>query len=298
MISEDYNIEEVFNELLSIDEDEAFKFCIEGYEETKNPEYLLYRGTSHLVFGEYEDAIECVDNSLSEGCDYYTYAFNIKGEALLELGLYVESRMSFENSLEHKEHQFLTTIFLAELDIREGFYDDAIARCTKYIELHGEDNGEVGELLSIIGWTNMVDLGDRHKAIEAFTEAISRTEECPRAFTGIGIYYVAEKNFTKSIEYFEKAIEIDNTDGENYFGIAICYKELKQYDNILEYLLKANEFETDDSRILMDLGFEMLRQNKIDIAKEYFKEVLIVDPEASDIRKMLEELDIDLGTLK
>ena len=51
------NIEEVFTEMLKYSVDEAFKYCDEGYDETKNPEFLLYKGHAHLVSGEYEEAI-------------------------------------------------------------------------------------------------------------------------------------------------------------------------------------------------------------------------------------------------
>ena len=43
------NIEEVFTEMLKYSVDEAFKYCDEGYDETKNPEFLLYKGQHNKV---------------------------------------------------------------------------------------------------------------------------------------------------------------------------------------------------------------------------------------------------------
>ncbi len=45
------NIEEVFTEMLKYSVDEAFKYCDEGYDETKNPEFLLYKDM-HILFQE------------------------------------------------------------------------------------------------------------------------------------------------------------------------------------------------------------------------------------------------------
>ncbi|GAB6169824.1 hypothetical protein JCM1393_22840 [Clostridium carnis] len=288
--NKEQSIEETFNEILAFNEEEAFKYCKEGYNETNDPEYLLYMGHGHLVFGEYEDAIECVDRALIEGCDYYVYAYNVKGEALLELGLYIESRRCFERALEIEEDQFLSTTFLVELDIREEFYEEAINRCINYINIYGKDKDEIGELKSIIGWTYLVDIRNKEKAEKYFKEAIENTEICSRAYTGLGIYYVGEKNFKEAIKLFEKAIEIDDTDGENFFGLAICYKELREFDSVEDYLIKADSLEPGDTRILMELGFELLRQEKIEIAKEYFKEILFINPEAEDIRNLLKDI--------
>lgn len=290
MMLEKECIEEIFNELLEINEEEAYKYCVEGHKATNNPEYLLYMGHSHLIFGEYEEAIECIENALKDGCDNFVYAYNVKGEALLELGLYVESRRAFEKALEFEPAQFLSTTFLIELDIREEFYDDAINRCNEYIELYGEDKDEVGELKSILGWTYMIDFKNKDKAGNAFKEAVENTDKCPRAYTGLGIYYVSLKDFEKAIECFKKSIEIDESDGENFFGIAICYKEMGEFDKVEDYLIKADALEPGDTRILMELGFEYLRSEKVDIAKECFKELLSINPDASDIKSLLEEL--------
>ncbi|MFY9277607.1 MAG: hypothetical protein WAO68_11950, partial [Clostridium sp.] len=183
------NIEEVFTEMLKYSVDEAFKYCDEGYDETKNPEFLLYKGHAHLVSGEYEEAILSVDKAFELGCDYKVYGYNVKAEALLELGLYVESRRYYERVIELSPDNYIATIFQVELDIREEFYEDAINRAEAYIENYGNNKYEVADLKSAIAWTYMVDLNLPHEGFEYFKEAIELNENCSRAHTGIGIYY-------------------------------------------------------------------------------------------------------------
>ena len=113
------NIEEIFNEILVYDVQEALKYSSDGFKKSGNPEYLIYTAHGYLVQGFYEDAIAAVDLAFELGCDYFEYGYNVKGEALLNLGLYVESRRCFERVLKEEEEQYLANTFLIELDIRE-----------------------------------------------------------------------------------------------------------------------------------------------------------------------------------
>ena len=285
------NIEEVFTEMLKYSVDEAFKYCDEGYDETKNPEFLLYKGHAHLVSGEYEEAILSVDKAFELGCDYKVYGYNVKAEALLELGLYVESRRYYERVIELSPDNYIATIFQVELDIREEFYEDAINRAEAYIENYGNNKYEVADLKSAIAWTYMVDLNLPHEGFEYFKEAIELNENCSRAHTGIGIYYNHIKEYEKAIESFIKAIECAPEDGENYFGLAVCYKEIGKFEEVEKNLIMANALLPEDNRILYEFAFELLRQEKKEEAIEMFKEILIYNPDDEEVAGLISSLN-------
>ena len=267
------NIEEVFNEILMYDVQEALKYSSNGFKKSGNPEYLLYTAHCYLVQGFFEDAIAAIDLAFELGCDYIVYGYNVKGEALLSLGLYVESRRCFERVLKEEEEQYLANTFLIELDIREGLYEDAINRCVDYMENYECDNKILSDLKCIIGWTYLVNLNNPEIAREAFMESIEANKECSRSYTGLGVYEANHKRFNEAIEYFNKAIEINENDGENYFGIAICNKELNNFDVVEEY------------------AFELLRQGRNKDAIEYFKEVLRENPSNIEIKNLILELE-------
>ena len=285
------NIEEVFTEMLKYSVDEAFKYCDEGYDETKNPEFLLYKGHAHLVSGEYEEAILSVDKAFELGCDYQVYGYNVKAEALLELGLYVESRRYYERVIELSPDNYIATIFQVELDIREEFYEDAISRAEAYIENYGNNKDEVADLKSAIAWTYMVDLNLPHEGFEYFKEAIELNENCSRAHTGIGIYYNHIKKYEKAIESFIKAIECAPEVGENYFGLAVCYKEIGKFEEVEKNLIMANALLPEDNRILYEFAFELLRQEKKEEAIEMFKEILIYNPDDEEVAGLISSLN-------
>lgn len=285
------NIEEIFNEILAYDVNEAIKYSSEGFKKSGNPEYLIYTAHGYLVQGFYTDAIAAVDLAFELGCDYYVYGYNVKGEALLNLGLYSESRRSFEKVLKEEAEQYLANTFLIELDIREGFFEEAINKCVDYIENYTCDDKQISDLKCIIGWTYLIDLNKPDIAKEALLEAIEDNKCCSRAYTGLGIYEANYKNYSEAIKYFNKAIEINRNDGENYFGLAICNKELKNFDVVEEYLVKANALEPEDNRIIEEYAFELLRQGRNSDAIDYFKEILSDNPDNYEINKLILELE-------
>lgn len=285
------NIEEIFNEILACNVEEALKYSDEGFKKDGNPEFLIYTAHGYLVKGYYEDAIAAVDLAFELGCDYYIYGYNVKGQAFLELGMYAESRRCFEKVLQEEEEQYLATTFLIELDIREELYESAINRAVDYLENYECDNRQIGELKNIIGWTYLIDLGKLDIAREAFLESIDAYDKCSRAYTGLGVYEVNYKNYNSAIEYFNKAISINNEDGENYLGLAICNKELNNYDYVEELLVQANALEPEDNRIVEEYAFELLRQGRNEEAIEYFKEILECNPNSKEIKELIIELE-------
>ncbi|WP_196000743.1 tetratricopeptide repeat protein [Clostridium sp. 1001271B_151109_B4] len=285
------NIEETFNEILACNVQEAMKYANDGFKKNGNPEYLIYTGHCYLVQGYFEEAIAAIDLAFELGCDYIVYGYNVKGEALLELGLYAESRRCFERVLMEEEEQYLANTFLVELDIREKLYIDAINRCIDYIEKYECDNIQIANFKCIIGWTYLIDLNNSELAKEALVESIKANDKCGRSYTGLGIYEANNKNFEKAIKYFNKAIEINNNDGENYFALAICYKALKKYDFIEEYLIKANTLEPEDNRIIEEYAYELLRQGRNSEAIEYFKEIIDDSIDSQEIKNLIIDLE-------
>lgn len=285
------NIEEIFNEILACDVKEALKYSKDGFKESGNPEFLIYTAHCYLVQGFYEEAIAAVDLAFELGCNYFVYGYNVKGEAFLSLGLYVESRKCFEKVISEEPEQYLANTFLIELDIREGFYEDAINKCVDYIENFECDAKQLSDLKCIIGWTYLLNLNNKDIAKEAFLEAIEDYSNCPRAYTGLGIYEANNKNFNEAIKYFEKAIELNEEDGENYFALAICNKEINNFDVVEEYLVKANALEPEDNRIIEEYAFELLRQGREKEAIEYFKEIIRENPNNDEIKRLILELE-------
>ena len=273
------DIEEVFNKILAANSDKALTYCEKGLKETNNPDYAIYLGHTYVTLGEFEKALECIDIALESGSDYFVYAYNVKGEAFLELGMYSESRRAFEIVLELEEYQLFAMECLLELDIREEKYDDAIERCKECILKYPENIELVAGMKSTLGWIYMDDTNEPDLAEIAFREALEIDENCSRAYTGLGILYITEEKYREAIVLLEKAKILDVMDSENYFMLALCYKALEDFKLIEELLLRAKSLNPEDNRILLQLAFEMNRQGRYYEAIECFNSVLILNPD-------------------
>ncbi|MGL5353124.1 MAG: tetratricopeptide repeat protein, partial [Clostridium sp.] len=272
------NIEEVFHEILGRDLDSALTFCENGLRDTKNPDYAIYLGHTYIALGEYEKALECIDIALESGSNYFVYAYNIKGEAFLELGLYVESRSMFNKVLKYDSDQALAKEFLIELDIREELYNDAIDKCNDYILRYPENERLLAGMKSTIGWIYMDDLNEPYLAQVAFEESLLLDKDFSRTYTGLGILHVGDEKYREAISLFDKAKSLNIMDSENYYMLALCYKHLNEFKLVEELLLKAESLEPDDNRILTQLAFEMNRQERFSEAIIYFNKLLDLDP--------------------
>lgn len=273
------NIEETFIKILETDTEEALNYCENGLKETKNSDYAIYLGHTYLTLGEYEKAIECVDIALRSGSNYYVYAYNVKGESFLNLGMYIESRESFEKVLEADENQLLAKEFLLELDLREEKYSDAIKKCKSYLIEYNEDKFIKSKIKSTLGWIYMDDVNEPELAEIAFEESLKIDRNCARAYTGLGILHMESEKYREAIVLLEKAKDLEQEDAENYFMIAMCHKALEDFELIEELLLKAIICEPEDNRILLQLAFEMNRQERYFDAIECFNKLLILNPD-------------------
>lgn len=272
------DIEETFHEILGRDLDSALNFCENGLRETKNPDYAIYLGHTYIALGEYEKALECINIALESGSSYFVYAYNIKGEAFLELGLYAESRTMFNRVLSYDSDQLLAKEFLIELDIREELYNDAIDKCNDYISKYPENKKLVAGMKSTIGWIYMDDLNEPNLAQIAFQESLVFDKEFSRTYTGLGILHVSDEKYREAISLFEKALNLNIMDSENYYMLALCYKHLNEYNLVEELFLKAASLEPEDNRVLTQLAFEMNRQGRFSESIEYFNKLLNLDP--------------------
>lgn len=276
---ENNDAEDIFNKILSVNPDKALTFCENGLKETKDPDYAIYLGHAYLTLGEYEKALECIDIALESGSDYYVYAYNVKAEAFLEMGMYTESRIYFEKVLEIEEDQLFAKECLLELDIREENYLDAIERCNDYILKYPENTESVAGMKSTLGWIYMDNINDPDLAEISFNEAIKIDPRGSRAYTGLGILYITQEKYREAIVLLEKAKALDESDSENYFMLALSYKALEDFKLVEELLFKAETLNPEDNRILLQIAFEMNRQERYYEAIEYFNKVLALNPD-------------------
>lgn len=291
MDEEIYENEEIVDELIKCSLDEALKYCIDCFKETSRLEFLLFTGKVYLYMEDYINAISYVDMAFQLGCDYFTYGNTVKGEAYYNLGMYKESKECFNKVINENPENFNITTYIIDIDIIEGKYEDAINLAVDFIEVYGFNKEEVAELKALIGWLYLDVLFDEKLAKEAFEEAIDDDDKCYSAYSGLGYYNLYNKRFREAIIYFDNAIKSNTEDEISYLGLALTYKELEEYDYIEKNLLQANIINPSNVKILIEYGYEMLRQDRIQEAIEIFNSVLEINPNDKEIKELVKELN-------
>ena len=67
--------------------------------------------------------------------------------------------------------------------------------------------------------------------------------------------------------------------------------ELQNYEQAEKHLLQALKSEPENTKIMSNLGFLMLKKDKTEQARSYFSAVLEFDPNDRIAKKALEDLE-------
>ena len=90
--------------------------------------------------------------------------------------------------------------------------------------------------------------------------------ERPEAWTNLGNFYVAKRDWRKAIEVYRKAIETDPVFVPSYTNLADLYRVLGDETNAEKVLQEGLVWNEDDATIHHTLGLSLVRQGRIDEA--------------------------------
>ncbi|MCS7231150.1 MAG: tetratricopeptide repeat protein [Elusimicrobiota bacterium] len=129
------------------------------------------------------------------------------------------------------------------------------------------------------GETKVLDETKINNEIEVLSKQLSLDPNNIKLAVELGIYY-----FIKGPQYYDKAInllydawELGSTDTRIFYYLGCMYEFLKLYElSAQEYIKFLNNFP-QDIEVLLRLGNVYYKQNKIEEAKNAYKEVLKID---------------------
>ncbi len=107
------------------------------------------------------------------------------------------------------------------------------------------------------------------KSDPANLEVILNTAEC----------YFHEHQFEESIQYFEKYIEIKPNNPLAYYHLALSYFKLKDFDQSIKANKMALDIDKNYVKSIHLLGLTQKKLNNIEEAKQYFNELLKIEPD-------------------
>ncbi len=121
--------------------------------------------------------------------------------------------------------------------------------------------------------------GQRDKALEAFSEAISLKPNDAESYMRRGSMYAVMREYDKASTDLDKAVELDPKNANCYCGRGILHAYMHKDDKALADFDKAVEIRPEDPVILLNKSIFHLRLKQLDKALEIVEKTIQLDPE-------------------
>lgn len=284
---------------------EAYRKALEldGVEEDK----VLYDLAQVLNNnGEYEEALEQIDESIRINLEPYKYM--LKGLIHKNLGQKQQAIRSYNYCIRKDYNPDYAENNKGRIFEDDGDYTNALKCYKKALKInpnHPSVNNNIGEVLEKIGregealeyynrqieiepdayyfvnraWCNN-SLDNDDEAIEDFKSALKYEPDNVYAHNGLGVLYKKLKRFEEAIEEFKKVEELDNAQRFSYLyrDMGQCYVGIKDNEKAEEiYTLGIEKFPYNES-IYLSRGLLYLNTKVYEQAMEDFKKVLKLNP--------------------
>ena len=294
----------------------------------KSPLANYLRALSDFEAKDYKSALSYSQNALGFAKDYAP-ALKIAGAASYALNQLEQA----DSLLSH--YGFLVPDdvparkLLATVEMRLGRNQEAVKTLTPAIAKSDGKSESDAELLALMG-TATARSGDLLEATEYFKRAVKSQPENPRLRAELGITQVSAGETDAGIDELEKASEQDPNAVAPEVALIRSYLAAKQYDKALELahrletghpsdllgfditgliyaiegqndkaeaeFLKARALKPGDFATLHNLAALAIKANKLDLATNYYNEVLKANPK--DTRAYMALADIAMRAAK
>ncbi len=140
------------------------------------------------------------------------------------------------------------------------------------------------------------------EALQAFEQAIQIDPNYVRAVHGRGVILVQMKEYQKAQESFEQACKLAPDNAKIYLDLGELYYILEDYEKARIYYKKAVQLNSAYETIYFGKVDALLRraypfeyQRDYEEVIKIYKNILVFDPDASNVRSMLATLEINLN---
>jgi tetratricopeptide (TPR) repeat protein len=152
--------------------------------------------------------------------------------------------------------------------------------CWYYIGSHDLARGDFEQASSVgggfsdprvfmwIGFTHHQQ-GDYRKAIESYSEAISKAPNFALAHTNKGRAYMDLKEYNRAIESFNSAIRSEPSVGEHYYDVGFAYTKLKDYQKAEHFLNLALRKKDPQPKMYSLMATTLRELGRDELAEEY-----------------------------
>ena len=242
--------------------------------EDTNHELHLLKGSSHLLLGQSEDAIQSFNLSLKySSVDRGETLFNI-GFAYEQIGDYQKAVSYLEEAVTDDPENEEAIYELAYCYEKNGENQRSIEIYNKYIDL---------DTFSDSAWFNLGILytktEDFEKSVWAYELALAINEDFPNAWFNLGHSYMLQNNYHKAINAFEEFLRYEEDNDDIHCYIAECYISLDEEPNALIYYQKALKQNPLCAKAWFGSGLITKNMGNVKTAFEQLRKAVKIDEE-------------------
>jgi tetratricopeptide (TPR) repeat protein len=176
------------------------------------------------------------------------------------------------------------------LELSPGHYDSLMLRATIYRETGKTDlaikNLDQAALINTDAPEPLVEKGliylhrgAKHKANEAFLNAVKRSPRSTAAYVALGDAHASMGKMDDALNFYNRAIKLDPMEADAYAGRGLTFLDMEKYTHAAKDLDKAADLEPKyDSRLAVNRGYAHFYSGHYSSAALAFTAAIESDP--------------------
>jgi tetratricopeptide (TPR) repeat protein len=276
------------------------------------PEFALAHndlGGLHYYAGNKEKAHQSYEKAVQLDSENMVFQKNLADFYYVELGRVEDALKIYVKILEANPKDVETLLITGHICVSLHKFEDAQAFYRRVLELEplNESAQKKLEKLSQKGpirsefkpaedvyreIQSLLNNGDPHKAIASLTGLLERFPDFELAHNDLGVLYYHTSDKEKAQYHYERAVELapDNINFQKNLADFYCI-ELGRIEDALKIYVRILTTDPRDVETLMATGQICNALEKFDDARDFFNQVLQIEPWNADARKQIEKVE-------
>ncbi|MDQ2086704.1 S41 family peptidase [Herbivorax sp. ANBcel31] len=272
------------------DYESTVQYCKSALESTpKNYDLLMYKGISHRILENYQEAIE-VFQIADEHYPDNVYILNELGYCNYYSGYYYKSLEYYDQVLEidFKNAEALFWKGFVSLDLYEC--DEAIKYADKLLDL-GYNNTETHNLKGLAFLYQ-----DRYApAIKHFNKAIKSSYEDYEVYEEAHLNKIfalfSQNDLLGCIEFCQSIQKKFPNNSDIPYYIGDCYSFMGEYQKAIKYYKETIEIDPENHWAIADIAWQLFYLQDYPAAKSYAQKAIDIGSENYMAQELLNELE-------
>lgn len=244
-------------------------------EDPTDPDSISMRATLQLYGGKPEqqaNAIADMQSVVSKMPENFVLRFNL-GRALMQKGDVEAAKVQFQDSIKLRPDYIPPRLALSQIQLSRGEWANAM---TSGKEILAVNPNNVSARLIIS--SALMGTGELKQALVELEQTLKTNPESNDAKYQQAFIYFQEKRFSEAEKIFNDIYHSNPPDIRGLMGITETYMIQGKYDMAMTAVKKEIELHPERTALKIAYGNIAIRNNKVQEAIPYYKEVLDQNP--------------------